>query len=125
MHQPRIVVLSGQEAYQRIGRLLNSMVRRPLDITPIGRAIVDLMPKADSLKGYDIAEVIPHQQFNQYLLNDNGDDPSFDQRIVIEIITYGAKVFAAAWKVQAPEGLEIHRYEFKGFMGPDLVLQRR
>ena len=124
MSPPRIVVVAGHEAYERMGRLINSMVNRPLDLTPLGTAMVDLMPHADRLTGPELANSLAGQ-LDQYILKDSPDDPFFDQRIVIEAVTYGAKAFQAAWRVQAPEGLDCADYRFQRFLGSDLVLERR
>ena len=124
MTGPRLVVLSGHESYQRIGRLLSSMVNVPLDLTPIGEAIVDLMPNTASLSGAQLADALGGR-LDRYILKDSPDDAYFDQRIVIEAVTYGARAFRAAWDVQAPADLNCGDYRFKRFLGSDLVLERR
>lgn len=121
---PRMVILYGQEAYERVGRLLNSMVNHPGDLTPIGRAIVDLMPDAFSMSPADLADALA-PTLRHYVLDESHVDPYFDQKILIEAINYGARAFKRAWDQQVPAGLDCRHYAFKQFLHGDLCLQRR
>lgn len=123
MNRPKLVVLAGQVAFERMGGLINSMVNRPNDLDPIGRAMVNLMADTNSKTGAQIADEL--QPFlRRYYLKGNIDDPHFDQRIMIEAVTFGAKMFSAAWKCQVPM-LHCEDYRFKQWMGHDLVLELR
>lgn len=123
MNRPKLVVLSGTEAFNRMGGLINSMINRPTNMDRIGHAMVNLMADANSKSGAQIADEL--QPFlRQYYLKDNPDDPHFDQRIMIEAVTFGAKAFTAAWKCQVPM-LFCEDYRFKQWMGHDLVLELR
>lgn len=123
MNRPKVVVLSGADAFERMGGLINSMINRPTDMDRIGHALVNLMADTNSKTGAEIADEL--QPFlRQYYLKDHLDDPHFDQRIMIEAVTFGAKKFAAAWKCQVPM-LHFEDYRFKQWMGHDLVLELR
>lgn len=123
MSSPRLVVLYGAEAFQRLGHLINGMVNRPSDLSVIGRPMVDLMGVVNDLQSNQLADAL-QPTLRHFLLPDS-DDPSFDQRIVIEAVTYGAKVFRKAWEHQTPQGLDCRDYRFGRFLGTDLVLERR
>lgn len=123
MSRPQMVILSSKEAYERVGRLMTTMVEAPSSEGPIGRAIVDLMPMADSLTPDRVADAV-EPFLRNHVLKDN-DDPYFDQRILIEMITYGAKAFKMAWDRQTPNALYCGDYRFEKFLNGDLVLRSR
>lgn len=120
---PKIVVLYGGYAFERVRNLLNAMVNFP-DLHSFGQVMVELM-----VGGKDLS---PNQQeplLERYLQRftlQGTDDPEFDRRIIFEALTFGAKMFRLAWQeqVQAP-GLSYESYQFHRWLGSDLVLERR
>lgn len=122
---PRVIVLYGGYAFERVRNLINAMCNRPNDLDEFGRVMVDLMCAPDSITHSQIADRIQHyvRQFNM----PDSDDPGFDERIMYEALTFGAKMFRAAWieQVQSLHGIPFEGYQFRQWLGQDLALERR
>ncbi len=123
MSSPRLIVLYGAEAFERMGNLINGMVNRPSNLSVIGAPMVELMGIVNDLQPSQLADAL--QPTLRHFLLPNSDDPYFDQRIVIEAVSFGAKMFRKAWDHQVPAGLDCRDYRFSRFLGTDLVLERR
>ncbi|QVD49124.1 hypothetical protein LUCX_54 [Xanthomonas phage vB_XciM_LucasX] len=122
MPAPAIVVLSGAVAYERVGRLLNSMVHANPDRNEFGRVLVELLTMPNRNNTSQMADITQHY-LRQFILP--GDDPGFDQQIVFEALTYGAHEFARSWYEQVPHDIPLSAYCFERWLNGDLVLKRR
>lgn len=119
---PKVVVLYGGYAFERVRSLLNGMVNFP-DLNSFGQVMVELMVSASNLSNTE-QETLAKRYLDRFLMPDT-DDPEFDRRIVLEALTYGARSFRVAWVEQVPGGLSYGGYHFHRWLGMDLVLERR
>jgi hypothetical protein len=121
METPKLVVLSGAEAFERAQNLIRSMNHVPSNLNEFGRVMVSLMTLPNSATSEDQANCI--QPFLRHFTLRDAEDPGFDERIMYEALLYCAGRFRHAWVAQVPH-LNWELYRFNRWLGTDLVLQR-
>lgn len=118
---PKVVVLSGGYAFERVRNLLNGMTHVPSDYNSYGQVMVQLMVNNYGQSPQQQEELLG-RYLQRFVLPDQ-PDPDIDRNIMLEALHYGARQFRVAWDTQVP-GMSCQGYQFCRWLGADLVLQR-
>lgn len=121
MSEMPLVVIEGGEGVERARRLLHAMVNADLDMTEFGTVLMQLIQVDEQEYAVRASEIMQGYIRQFALPADKSDDPSFDQKLVIEALNYASRCVRREWD-RARHPFSPTQYVFRRWLRNDLLL---